>query len=183
MEHFQTINGPFSIATLNYRRVWGFSDFFKQSLVSKVIADCFVATNLVLIQASSYWLVVELPKDDMDDDDVEDLEENNVEESEEEEGGDGGWHCRAVLPEVRCDEATPMPKADAPNGGAHAATRTCWTTARTVPLPPAPPPPAGVTTVQWTKAVCTKTTAVMPPPPPPAVEARSSTSSRSTGEE
>ena len=91
-----TINGPFSIATLNYQRVWGFSQFFKQSLVSKVIADCFVATNLVLIQASSYWLVGELPKDDMDDDDVEDLEENNVEESEEEEGGDGGWHCRAV---------------------------------------------------------------------------------------
>ena len=84
-----TINGPFSIATLNYQRVWGFSEFFKQSLVSKVIADCFVATNLVLIQASSYWLVGELPKDDMDDDDVEDLEENNVEESEEEEGVDG----------------------------------------------------------------------------------------------
>ena len=64
--------------------------------------------------------------------DVEDVE---VEESEEEEGGDGGWHCRAVLPEVRCDEATPMPKADAPNGGAHAATRTCWATAEACRAP------------------------------------------------
>ena len=197
-----TINGPFSIATLNYQRVWGFSEFFKQSLVSKVIADCFVATNLVLIQASSYWLVGELPKDDMDDDDVEDLEENNVEESEEEEGVDGTAEqyfqkygvmkpppCPKQMPKwggrMRPPEpAGPPPGHKAPVKPAKAEPKPADVgPAAAVPLPPAPPPPAGVTTVQWTKAVCTKTTAVMPPPPPPAVEARSSTSSRSTGEE